>query len=1845
MNNNANNANNGNNATNDNNGKTKRKRCSAGTQWLEHAQKCMTPDEKAAFMADRKNKTKKIKPTISKKPVVVNQKEPVVNQKEPVVNQKEPLVTKEPNQSSVFSNFVNIFSKPNNDLKSEEKEEEEKKEEKKEEKEDLPQNILLQENQKRCPPHYTRYPPKSRNCRLTKSLKEIEDRRKTRKKTYIPEIKSIHDKNNDNEYETVNKIASDTPFVMEEKQIELEEREEDDIKKADEIGEREEKKDSTEVKEEEEEKEGESKETKDSTEVKEEEEEIGESKEIKDSTEVKEEEEIESKEIKDAVGTEQYEELDPEDAFLYPELSDPNFNEKIYNKKEFNDYQYDGTIHDIREQSTKECNAPFEIMPHQQFVKNFLSMETPYNSLLLYHELGTGKCHGKGTPILMFDGTIKLVENIKVGDLLMGDDSTPRIVLSLANGRDKMYDIIPTNGDKYTVNEEHILCLRSQNIEKEEEENITEITVKDYLGLNENRKSELKGYKVSVDFSKKLPLPIHPYTLGLSFDKYSSSEKSIPINYKCNTRENRFILLAGIIDINGQYITKENHFKLIYKDEQLANDIIFVARSLGFCCNCSCSCSNSSKEDSNNDDSDKEYSIFIKGNLSQIPTTKEYYYDLIIPSNDYLMNDIQVKYIGEDDYYGFTLNANGRYLLGDFTVTHNTCSAIGITEETRKYMKQFGNVKKILIVASPKVQENFKLQLYDEYKLKEIGRVGSGIWDLNSCIGNDLLKEINPHNDIMTKQTITKKIQGLIRESYEFIGYESLANYIKNVASISGLQMQMNEDDEEYNNNNNNNAKIDERKIRKEFDNRMIVIDEVHNIIGKDDSDSKLSSRMLLKLVKYCKQLRLLFLSATPMYNSLKEIIWLVNIMNINDQRSTINTNDVFNEDGYFVEEIKDENGIILKESGKDILRRKIIGYISYVRGENPYIFPYRIYPSDFAPVENQILALPYPKKQMNGKIIDNPLKYVQVYANKLGEYQQKGYSTIVENTLKNIPDFEEKETFGTVILIKTISALNMIYPNSKLDEFLLEKEGKTEEGKEEKEGEEEKSEEGKEEKEEGEERTTNIDYIISEIQGKRGFENVMSFKTQDHPVPLCYDFEYKPAILKKYGRIFSKEHIGKYSGKIANICNILENSKGIVLIYSKYIEGGLIPMALALEEMGFSRYTKEESTKSLFKEKPVPNINPLTMKPDEPGNNTGYIARYVMITGQKHFSPDNNADIKMVTDNSNIHGEHVRVVLISESGSEGLDFKNIRQVHILDPWYNMNRVEQVIGRAVRTKSHCKLPLKNRNVEIYLHGSYLNEEEEMVDMYMYRLAEKKALLIGQVTRLLKENAVDCLLNQDQMNFTVENIAQTLPLQLSTNDKEISFAVGDKPYTNMCDYMETCTYNINGKEAVVEGEEGEGEGEEKEREKEGEKQISETYTQYFLQNNYSRIAKRIRDLFREKSVYTFEKLVKEINIQHTFPLEQIYYTISIFITNKEWLFDKKGRKGYLIKKKDIYLFQSLEIKDENASIFERTSYVDYKRKSIPIEIPNDPILSVTTSVKVNNVSSKKTPDKNIWTTFEKTMDIVFSQSSYIKPMVQNMYWFHYAKLAYRICIHKHNIPVEICKKYVVFHYLDLLSIEEKLWFLQNIDTNINEYSEYISQYFQEKINENRILLNDKTENKVFKKEKNNIWKPTKISSGDEEWLQSFEFKDQLLDHMNHFVKEEDRRKKEFHIGFMSAFKENMEFKIKNLLNSRQNVGAACYQTNKKKLIDKINDLIDILKRPNSEKYSDDPVFTTNIIERQNLCLVYEFLLRYFTEETKRIWFLNVEQSVATKIDTFVAIPQTIMGNTKYVFKDK
>jgi hypothetical protein len=104
-----------------------------------------------------------------------------------------------------------------------------------------------------------------------------------------------------------------------------------------------------------------------------------------------------------------------------------------------------------------------------------------------------------------------------------------------------------------------------------------------------------------------------------------------------------------------------------------------------------------------------------------------------------------------------------------------TCSAIGVCEEMRDYMKQMGITKRIIIVASENVQDNFKLQLFDERKLKLV----DGLWNIRACTGNKLLKEINPMNmKGMTREKVISQIKNLINTYYIFFGYVQFANYI-----------------------------------------------------------------------------------------------------------------------------------------------------------------------------------------------------------------------------------------------------------------------------------------------------------------------------------------------------------------------------------------------------------------------------------------------------------------------------------------------------------------------------------------------------------------------------------------------------------------------------------------------------------------------------------------------------------------------------------------------------------------------------------------------------------------------------------------------------------------------------------------------------------------------------------------------------------------------------------------------------------------------------------------------------------------------------------------------------------
>ncbi len=340
---------------------------------------------------------------------------------------------------------------------------------------------------------------------------------------------------------------------------------------------------------------------------------------------------------------------------------------------------------------------------------------------------GGGKCLGRGTPVLLFDGSIKPVEDVEVGDMLMGPDSRPRRVLSLASGREQLYRVTPVKGDPYVVNESHILSLKRTGSKatslypSQGGGAVVNISVREYLAKSATFKHTHKGWRAAVDFPSGGHLRIEPYFLGLWLGDGHSNiaavttgdeeiarylidyadrlgmqigwadnspgsilmflrgkaptgrggtpimnrlraygvlhNKHVPHDFKIASRRERLELLAGLLDTDGHYTGKG--YDLCLKNERLLDDAIFVARSLGFAAYKVAKGS--------------YWRCTISGDVDAIPCRlPRKFAARRRQKKDPLVTGITVDPIGEGEYFGFEIDGDHLFMLGDFTVTHNT---------------------------------------------------------------------------------------------------------------------------------------------------------------------------------------------------------------------------------------------------------------------------------------------------------------------------------------------------------------------------------------------------------------------------------------------------------------------------------------------------------------------------------------------------------------------------------------------------------------------------------------------------------------------------------------------------------------------------------------------------------------------------------------------------------------------------------------------------------------------------------------------------------------------------------------------------------------------------------------------------------------------------------------------------------------------------------------------------------------------------------------------------------------------------------------------------------------------
>jgi len=255
----------------------------------------------------------------------------------------------------------------------------------------------------------------------------------------------------------------------------------------------------------------------------------------------------------------------------------------------------------------------------------------------------SGKCHAKDTLILMADGLTKTVQNLKVGDKIMGDDSKPRNVLSISKGFGKLVVVKQGNGLDYVVNYDHILSLKnsvSYNF-KNQEGKIVDIPVKEYVKMDIAFKKYYKGYRKIVNYERT----------DLKLDVYQEGKNNNLLDsIRINDIEIRKEWLVGFLE---QYSKVENHQRFILKE--ISNDLKLLIYSVGLKIQ------------------EKEDKIVITGNeIYTFPWRKFKILPPLVFDRDELCSDIKIEELEDGEYYGFTIDGNSRYMLSDCTITHNT---------------------------------------------------------------------------------------------------------------------------------------------------------------------------------------------------------------------------------------------------------------------------------------------------------------------------------------------------------------------------------------------------------------------------------------------------------------------------------------------------------------------------------------------------------------------------------------------------------------------------------------------------------------------------------------------------------------------------------------------------------------------------------------------------------------------------------------------------------------------------------------------------------------------------------------------------------------------------------------------------------------------------------------------------------------------------------------------------------------------------------------------------------------------------------------------------------------------
>ena len=658
------------------------------------------------------------------------------------------------------------------------------------------------------------------------------------------------------------------------------------------------------------------------------------------------------------------------------------------------------------------------------------------------------------------------------------------------------------------------------------------------------------------------------------------------------------------------------------------------------------------------------------------------------------------------------------------------------------------------------------------------------------------------------------------------------------------------------------------------MDNSILIIDEAHNLTGNEYGEA------VKKIIKNSKNLRLILLSATPMKNLADDIIDILNFLRPVDD--PIKRDIVFTSEKNYT--------MKFKPGGEEYLRKMATGYISFFRGNIPYTFAIR---KDKGKISEGLLFTPVIRCMMN-------------------PFQEATY----ELATKNFDDRLDRASSA---------AANFVYPG--LDSI-----GKLV----------------------GYHSNEGLNKVLNQINTNRDALLLAINKTllggkvsKDDMNQFIVETENKNISGKilelKYLKIFS----AKFYQCILKLNRMVEGDKGAgtAFVYSNLVKaGGMELFAEALKVNGYLEYIENSSqynivdgtidsrtgkTFAMFKKEKIPisDFHPAT---------------YILITGGMDEAGEDIPEIKqkiirtIFNNTENIHGKLLKLVLGSRVMNEGITLENTREVHILDVHYNLGKVDQVIGRAIRMCKHMALvtdTYRFPKVNIYRYVVGLDDKRGhpilSTDETLYQKAELKYVLVKQIERILKEVAVDCPLLLHGNKFpeeiekykgckepTLENLkAGELLCPALCDFKECDFKCDNKQLNTMYDYKKGTykTLDINSID-------------------------QSTFNDNLAKTEIDNVKHKIKDMYRFKFVYQYNELKDAIISSYKKEQSELFdnyfldkaledmmpRTENDYNNFKDSLYDKYNRVGYLIQRGKYYIFQPFD-NMEDISMYYRTNY--------------------------------------------------------------------------------------------------------------------------------------------------------------------------------------------------------------------------------------------------------------------------------------------------------------------------------